>query len=36
MRLHVLPVRLECNPLDDEIYNLVLQHRLSVGVSDKE
>jgi hypothetical protein len=26
----------DCDSLDDEIYDLVLQHRLSVGVSDEE
>ena len=31
-----MPFRLGCNPLDDEIYDLVLQHRLSMGVSDEE
>jgi hypothetical protein len=32
----ILAVQLQSDELDDEIYNLVLQHRLSVGVGDKE
>jgi hypothetical protein len=31
-----LAFRLQSDPLDDKIYDLVLQHRLGVGIGDEE